>query len=151
LVGVLRSTALLYVTHLMHLVAYRPEYRIYLDTRLNMLLYEQLEEMTFAKQLPYYLRDWQQALEQVQPSFTVLYDVRRTLGPNTDLLPAFFRSYWLMLAAGIAMLAEVHPAGSMPMPVNRILSQLFSLPTRQFTDVTAAEDFLLGYGTSIAS
>ncbi|TGD81172.1 hypothetical protein [Hymenobacter wooponensis] len=135
----------------MHLVAYRPEYRIYLDTRLNMLLYEQLEEMTFAKQLPYYLGDWERALEQVQPSFTVLYDVRRTLGPNTDLLPTFFRSYGLMLAAGIAMLAEVYPAGLAPTPVNRILSQLFALPTRQFTDVTAAEDFLLGYGTSVAS
>ncbi|TGE10205.1 hypothetical protein [Hymenobacter fodinae] len=135
----------------MHLIAYRPEYRIYLDTHLNMLLYEQLEEMTFARHLPYYLEDWQRALEQLQPGFTVLSDVRRTLGPNLDLLPTFLRSYELMQTAGVVMMAEVYPSGPTRMPVSRILNKLSSLPTRQFTDVAAAEDFLLGYGTPIAS
>ncbi|QJX45957.1 hypothetical protein HMJ29_02995 [Hymenobacter taeanensis] len=135
----------------MQLVAYRPEYRIYLDTRLNMLLYEQLEEMTFVKQLPYYLGDCQRALEHMQPGFTVLCDVRRTLGPNVDLLPTFLRSHQLMLAAGVAIMAEVYPAGPTRMPVSRMLNQLSSLPTRQFTDLAAAENFLQSYGTSVAS
>jgi hypothetical protein len=135
----------------MHLLVYRPEYRISLDEQRNMLLYERLEELTFAKQLPYYLTDWQRALEKVHPGFTVLCDVRRTLGPNMDLLPTFLSTYEMMMAAGIAMMAEVYPAGPTRMPVSRILGQLSSLPTRQFTDLSEAEEFLLSYATPVAS
>lgn len=147
----LSGTALLYLTHLMRLIAYRPEYRIYLDTNLNMLLYEQLEEMAFAKQLPYYIDDWQQALEQVQPGFTVLSDVRRTLGSNMYLLTSFLRSHECMQTAGIAMMAEVYALGSSRLHMTHMLERLSSLPTCRFTDVAAAEDFLLGYGASVAS
>jgi hypothetical protein len=135
----------------MHLLVYRPEYRISLDESRNMLLYERLEELTFAKRLPHYLSDWQRALEKVRPGFTVLCDVRRTLGPNMDLLPVFLRTYEMMMAAGIAVMAEVYPAGPTRMPVSRILGQLSSLPTRQFRDLSAAEDFLLSYAPSVAT
>ena len=135
----------------MHLVAYRPEYRLYFDEPRNMLLYERLEELTFAKHLPYYLQDWQRALAKVRPGFTVLCDVRRTLGPNTDVLPTFLRTYELMLAAGIAIMAEVYPAGPTRMAVSQKLRQLSPLPTRQFTDLAAAEGFLLSYSTTASS
>jgi hypothetical protein len=135
----------------MHLIAYRPEYRIYQDTRLNMLLYEQMEEMTFAKRLPYYLGDCQRALEQIQPGFTVLCDVSRALAPNPDLLPTFFRSHELLLSAGIAMMAEVFPAGLTRMQVHGMHNQLSSLPTRQFSNLASAEEYLLSYSTSVAS
>jgi hypothetical protein len=135
----------------MHLIAYRPEYRLYFDEPRNMLLYERLEELTFAKQLPHYLTDWGRALEKVRPGFTVLCDVRRTLGPNTDMLPTFLRTYELMLAAGIAIMAEVYPERPIHMAVSRRLGQLSPLPTRQFTDLAAAEGFLLNYSPVAAS
>ncbi|SNC75226.1 hypothetical protein SAMN06265337_2768 [Hymenobacter gelipurpurascens] len=135
----------------MHLIAYRSEYRLYFDESRNMLLYERLEELTFATELPYYLLDWQRALTKVRPGFTVLCDVRLTLGPNTTVLPTFLRAYELMLAAGIAVMAEVYPDGPTRMAVSQKLRQLSPLPTRQFTDLADAEGFLQSYSTTAAS
>lgn len=134
----------------MPLVAYRPEYRIYLDETLNHLVYERMEELTLAPDLPFYLSDIRRALSQVQPGFTLLCDLRRTLGPNLKILPLFQASRELLQQAGVGMVVEVHS----PQPSMRRLTQMLrrkvALPTHQFTTLEEAEAFLHEFRLSVA-
>ncbi|WP_139252119.1 hypothetical protein [Hymenobacter psychrotolerans] len=131
-------------------MAYRPEYRIYLDETLNHLVYERLEELTLAPDLPFYLADIERALRQMQPGFTLLCDLRRTLGPNLKVLPLFQASREMLLHAGVGMVVEVHS----PQPSMRRLTQMLrrktALPTSQFTTLEEAEAFLQDFRLSVA-
>ena len=126
----------------MFLVAYRPEYHVRIDEARNRLVYERFEELTLAADLPYYLSDLQRALAQLRPGFTVLADLRRTLGPNLRLLPIFLSSHTLMVEAGIGMMAEVHPASHTMYQISRVVREQTHLPARQFTSREEAEAFL---------
>lgn len=126
----------------MLLVAYRPEYHVRVDETRNRLVYERFEELTLAADLPYYITDLQRALAQLRPGFTVLSDLRRTLGPNLRLLPVFITSHTLMVEAGIGMMAEVHPQSRTMYQISQVVREQTQLPTRQFTDRAEAEAFL---------
>jgi hypothetical protein len=128
----------------MTLIAYRPEYRIYLLVQHNQLTYERLEEMTLATELPHYLADIERAVSMVAPGFTVLSDLRRTLGPNVHLFPLFRRSRELLRDAGIGLMVEVHPVAPSTQQLMQQLREQSELPTRLFTDMAQAEAFLRG-------
>ncbi len=125
--------------------AYRPEYHLGYREELNQVVFQRFEEFTLADALPHYLADWQRALTLVRPGFTVLCDLRRTLGPNTKLLPIFQRARELMHAAGLAMMAEVHPRSATMMQMSRVLHERAALPVQRFTDLQQAEEFLACY------
>lgn len=129
----------------MQLVAYRPEYRIYLDTLHNHVVYERREEQTLAQDMPYFLADWQRVLARLQPGFTMLCDVSHTLGPNVQLVPLYVQLRELLSAAGLSLLAEVHPPSLTMQALSRLLSERSALPVYRFTDRTEAEYFLLGH------
>ncbi len=126
----------------MTLIAYRPEYRIYLHASHNQLTYERLEEMTLATELPHYLADTERAISMVAPGFTVLSDLRRTLGPNFGLVPIFNSSREMLRAAGIGLIVEVHPGTHGTRQLMRQLREQSALPTRLFTDMAQAKAFL---------
>ncbi|MBC6696841.1 hypothetical protein [Hymenobacter sp. BT190] len=127
----------------MELVAYRPQYHIYLHAASNHILYKRLEEMTLATELPYYIADIERALGLVQPGFTVLSDLRRTLGPNPQMLPVFRQVRQLLQDHGVAMMVEVHPlALSVPKFMQQVRAQSEDIPTHIFTDIREAEAFL---------
>lgn len=129
----------------MQLVAYRPEYRIYLDPLQNHITYERREEQTLVQDMPYFLADWQRILQRVQPGFTVLCDVSRTLGPNVRLVPLYVQLRELLKESGLSAMAEVHPSSLTMQSLSRLLGQRLALPVRRFTDRSEAEYFLLGY------
>lgn len=129
----------------MQLVAYRPEYRIYLNTLQNHITYERLEQQTLAQTMPYFLTDWQRILQLVQPGFTMLCDVSQTLGPNVCLLPLYVQLRELLKQAGLLVMAEVHPASLTMQSLSRLLGERLALPVHRFTNRTDAEDFLLEY------
>ncbi|HLK96725.1 MAG TPA: hypothetical protein VK364_03060 [Hymenobacter sp.] len=126
----------------MTLIAYRPEYRIYLDETDNHLTFERLEELTLALDLPHYLSDMQRAVKRVQLGFTMLCDLRCTLGPNLLLLPLFHSGRQLLQKAGISMLVELHPAAPTMQQLSRLLREESPIPVRQFTDPAEAAVFL---------
>ena len=66
----------------MSLIAYRAQYLIRVEVERNRVLYERFEELTLATELPFYLSDWQRAISSLRPGFTVLCDLRRTLGAD---------------------------------------------------------------------
>lgn len=130
----------------MDLIAYRPQYRIYLHTALNHVLYERLEEMTLATELPHYVADIERALGLVKPGFTVLSDLRRTLGPNPQMLPVFQQVRQILQDRGVAMMVEVHPATpSVPKFMQQVRAQSEHIPTHTFTEIREAEAFLQQY------
>jgi hypothetical protein len=126
----------------MLLVAYRPEYHVRIDEARNRLVYERFEELTIATELPYYLSDLQRALAMLRPGFTILADLRRTLGPNLSLLPLFVNSHTMMMEAGIGMMAEVHPASHTMYQISHAVRAQTHVPTRQFTSREEADAFL---------
>lgn len=126
----------------MLLVAYRPEYHVRIDQARNRMIYERFEELTIATELPYYLSDLQRALALLRPGFTVLADLRRTLGPNLRLLPVFLASHTLMMEAGIGIMAEVHPASHTMYQISQAVRAQTHVPVRQFTSREEADAFL---------
>lgn len=126
----------------MLLVAYRPEYHVRIDEARNRMVYERFEELTIAAELPFYLSDLQRALALLRPGFTVLADLRRTLGPNLHLLPLFMESHTMMMQAGIGMMAEVHPASHTMYQISQVVRAQTHVPVRQFTSREEAEAFL---------
>jgi len=126
----------------MTLIAYRPEYRIYLDETDNHLTFERLEELTLVLDLPHYLSDMQRAVKQVQSGFTMLCDLRRNLGSNLRLLPLFRSARQLLHEAGISILVELHPAAPTMQQLSRLLRKDSPIPVRQFTDQAEATAFL---------
>lgn len=126
----------------MQLVAYRPEYHVRVDEARNRMVYERFEELTIATELPHYLPDLQRALALLRPGFTVLADLRRTLGPNLHLMPVFLASHTLMMQAGIGMMAEVHPLSHTMYQISQAVRAQTHVPTRQFTSREEAEAFL---------
>jgi len=126
----------------MPLVAYRPEYHVRIDEVRNRLIYERFEELTLATTLPYYLSDLERALALLRPGFTVLADLRRTLGPNLRLLSVFLASHTMMMEAEIGMMAEVHPASYTMYQISQAVRAQINVPTRQFTSREEAEAFL---------
>ncbi|MBO0359384.1 hypothetical protein J0X19_15580 [Hymenobacter sp. BT186] len=126
----------------MQLVAYRPEYHVRVDEARNRMIYERFEELTIATELPHYLPDLQRALTLLRPGFTVLADLRRTLGPNLHLLPVFLASHTLMMQAGIGMMAEVHPLSHTMYQISQAVRAQTHVPARQFTSREEAEAFL---------
>ena len=135
----------------MSLVAYRPEYRIRVDEGRNQLVYERLEELTLATTLPHYISDFERALTYLRVGFTMLSDLRRTLGPNVQLIPVFLRKHELLLEAGIGIVAEVHPTAPTMRQISRVLREQSKLPVKLFTSRTEAEAFLEGYRLGLAS
>jgi hypothetical protein len=127
----------------MDLIAYRPQYRIYLHAAGNHIHYERLEEMTLATELPHYLADIERALQRVRPGFTVLSDLRRTLGPNPQLLPLFRQVRQLLWDHGVGLMVEVHPTSpSGPKFMEQVRAQSAAIPTQLFTNLQEAEAFL---------
>ncbi|WP_157530388.1 hypothetical protein [Hymenobacter norwichensis] len=126
----------------MLLVAYRPEYHVRIDEARNRMIYERFEELTLAAELPYYLSDLQRALDHLRPGFTVLADLRRTLGPNLNLMPVFLASHIMMMEAGIGMMAEVHPLSHTMYQISQVVRAQTHMPTRQFTSREEADAFL---------
>ncbi|UPL48285.1 hypothetical protein [Hymenobacter sublimis] len=135
----------------MQLVAYRPEYRIYLDLLHNHVVYERRAEQTLAQDIPYFLADWQRVLQQLRPGFTMLCDVSRTLGPNVRLLPLYVTLRELLKAAGLAAMAEVHPFSLTMQPLSRALGERLALPVFRFTDRAEAERFLQEHNAPVTS
>ncbi|QNH63088.1 hypothetical protein [Hymenobacter sediminicola] len=134
----------------MPLVAYRPEYRIYLDEERNHLMYERMEELTLAPDLPHYLPDIERALKLVKPGFTLLCDLRRTLGPNLKVLPLFQASREMLQAAEVGMIVEVHSQQPSMRRLTQMLRRKVALPTQQFTELEEAEAFLEHFRMGIA-
>ncbi|AII52773.1 hypothetical protein [Hymenobacter sp. APR13] len=127
----------------MDLIAYRPQYRIYLHTAGNHIVYERLEEMTLATELPHYVADIERALKLVKPGFTVLSDLRRTLGPNLHMLPVFRQVRQMLQASGVGLVVEVHPpSASVPKFMQQVRAQSEEIPTYIFTDRNEADAFL---------
>lgn len=132
----------------MPFVAYRREYHIRVDKHQNQMIYERQEELTLAEALPHFLEDFKRALLHLRPGFTVLFDLRRSLGPNLRLIPLFRTSQLLMVRAGIGMVAEVHPAGPSMQQLSYMLRTETGLPVRVFTDVAEAKAFLAIQGAA---
>lgn len=126
----------------MGLTAYRPEYHLLIDAARNRLCYLCYEALSVAPELPHYLTDWQRALAQLRPGFTVLTDLSLTRGPNLGLLPTFAAAQQLVVAAGVRAVAEVHPRGSATRQTSAALQRESALPVRIFHSVADAEAFL---------
>ncbi|WBO83317.1 hypothetical protein [Hymenobacter yonginensis] len=136
----------------MDLIAYRPQYRIYLHVAGNHIVYERLEEMTLATELPHYVADIERALKLVKPGFTVLSDLRRTLGPNPQMLPVFRQVRQMLLAYGVGLMVEVHPPSlSVPKFMQQVRAQSEEIPTHLFTDIAEANAFLQRFWAQQAS
>lgn len=126
----------------MRLVAFRLEYQITVDEDRNQVTYERFEELSLAADLPFHVSDWQRALSFMKPNFTVLYDVRRRVGPNVRLMPLYLRLHLLWLKANVGVVAEVHPTVFNMHLISKKLREQTKLPVRLFTDRTEAEAFL---------
>lgn len=135
----------------MRLAAYRPEYRIYVDTLRNLIVYERLEQQTLVSEIPYFLPDWERILTQVEPGFRLLIDVTRTLGPNLSLLPQYLRLRELFREAGVAVIAEVLPHTHNMRQLSGLLAERQTLPVARFHDRLAAERFLLEHSSLSAA
>ena len=126
----------------MKLVAFRLEYQITVDEDRNQVTYERFEELSLATDLPFYLSDWQRAISYMKLNFTVLYDVRRRVGPNVRLLPLYLRLHLLWLKNNVGVVAEVHPTVFNMQQISRTLREQTKLPVQLFTDRAEAEAFL---------
>ena len=116
----------------------------------NHLTFERLEELTLASNLPNYLTDIERATGHVQPGFTMLFDLRRTLGPNLALLPLFHSGRQLLYEAGIGVLVEVHPHTPTMRQLSRLLQEKSPVRVRKFTDMAEAEVFLSRFRSRLA-
>ncbi|HEX8425653.1 hypothetical protein [Hymenobacter sp.] len=126
----------------MALVAFRSEYQITVDADCNRVTYERFEELSMATDLPYFLDDWQRALSYIKPNFTVLIDLRRRIGPNVWLMPIYLELHYLLLEAGVGIVAEVHPTVFNMSQISRTLREQTKLPVQLFIDRAEAEAFL---------
>ena len=129
----------------MTLVAFRLEYQITVYEDRNQVTYERFEELSLAANLPFYLSDWQRALSYMKANFTVLYDVRRRVGPNVRLLPLYLRGQQLWLEAQVGIVAEVHPTVFNMQQISKTLREQTQLPVRLFIDRAEAEAFLADF------
>lgn len=129
----------------MRLVAFRLEYQITVDEDRNLVIYERYEELSLATDLPYYISDWQRALSYMKENFTVLYDVRRRVGPNVRLIPLYLQLHQLWLSASVGVVAEVHPTVFNMQQISKTLREMTKLSVRLFTNRTEAEAFLYDF------
>ncbi|UOQ65458.1 hypothetical protein [Hymenobacter volaticus] len=97
------------------------------------------------------MSDWQRALSFMKPNFTVLYDVRRRVGPNVRLIPLYLRLHLLWLNAKVGVVAEVHPTVFNMYQISRTLREQTKLPVRLFTDRIEAEAFLHDFRSGLVA
>ncbi len=126
----------------MLLIALRPEYQLSVDQGKNRLFYQNFAAMQFARALPHYVADWQAALTQMQPGFTVLSDMQVVNQGNQALLAGFRAVEQLLVARGVRLLAEVHMPGLPTRVSSHDISHAQVMPVRHFLSVWEALQFL---------
>lgn len=126
----------------MLLIAFRPEYQLSVDRAKNRLFYQNFASMQFAQQLPHYLVDWQAALAEVKPGFSILSDMQIVNQANIGLLPSFQLVEQFIVKRGVRIVAEVHVPGT---PTRRLTDEITTgraMPVRHFLTVWEAMQFL---------
>lgn len=126
----------------MQLIAFRAEYQITVDGTRNRIFYKPFTEMHGATGLPHYLEDWEQALREVQPGFTILTDVTAMQKPNPSLWAQFVAAQELIVRRGVSQVAEVHLPSNATRDASEAIRQQSGLPVRRFVDLWEADGYL---------
>jgi hypothetical protein len=98
--------------------------------------------MQHAQALPHYLDDWQAALAEVRPGFTILSDMQVVNQANQALNVGFKAVEQLIAEHGVRMVAEVHVPG---LPTRRCIDEVTTsqaMPVYQFMSIWEAVHFL---------
>ena len=131
----------------MRVIAARPEYQITVQCEENRLFYQNFGPMQQAISLPNYLEDWNRALSEVRPGFSILSDMQVVNQSNQALLTIFRAVEQLIVGRGVSVVAEVHVPG---LPTRRCCDEVTTaqaMPVRQFLTMWEAVQFLDDVGT----
>lgn len=128
----------------MRLIAFRAEYQITVNPDKNRVFYKPFAEMNQAAALPHYLADWQLALAEVRPGFTILTDVTQMQAPNPHLLDTFVAAQSLLVAGGVRLVAEIYSPDSEHRATSEAASRRSALPVRRFLDLWEGDQYLDG-------
>lgn len=126
----------------MRLIAFRPEYQITVEPARNRIFYKHYAELASANELPDYLNDWEQALEAMRPSFTILSDMTDLPTVSDHLADLITRAQQLIIGRGVRLVAAVHAPGSETYFASETVRQESGLSLRTFTDLWEADRFL---------
>ena len=126
----------------MQLIAFRPEYQITVEIARNRIFYKHYAELTNTYDLPNYLADWQLALANMQPGFTILSDMTDLPTVSDQLAGLIGQAQQLVASSGLRLVVTVHQPGSETFQASEIVRQEALLPIRSFTDLWEADKFL---------
>lgn len=126
----------------MLLVAFRPEYRLSVESVKNRVFNENFGAMRAATALPHYLTDWAAALAQVQPGSSILSDMQVTNRGNPALRAVFRAAEQLIVAAGGRVVAGVHVPGRPTRQHRDEVTTGRAMPVRHFFPFWEAAHFL---------
>lgn len=126
----------------MRLIAFRSEYQLTVEPARNRIFYKHYAEQANGCPLPDFLDDWQQALEALQPGFTILSDLTALPTVSNHLSRLIVRAQQLVLGHGVRLVAAVHAPDSETYYASQALGQESVLPIRTFTDLWEADKFL---------
>jgi hypothetical protein len=128
----------------MRLIAFRPEYQLTVEPDRNRIFYKHYAELEHAADLPDYLPDWQQALNAVQPGFTILTDVTNLPTTSETLTRLFVQAQQMCVSHGVRQVAEVHSPEADTYRASRLAREQSSMPVRTFSDLWEADKYLDG-------
>jgi hypothetical protein len=94
------------------------------------------------KDVPNYYSDWQRAMEEVTPGFTILMDAKEMKTPTPEVAKLRVRAQKMLMKAGVRKMAELIPAGKTEqMTLNRYAKES-GMKTKSFENRDEAEAWL---------
>ncbi len=126
----------------MRLICFRPEYQLSVDPAKNRIFYQNFGQMQSATSLPHYLADWQAAVAEVRPGFSILSDMQVVNQTNPALRTEFTAVERLLVAHGVHVVAEIHVPGLPTRRHHDVVTTSQVMPVRHFLTLWEAAQFL---------
>jgi hypothetical protein len=101
-------------------IAERDKYSIEVNKVINRIYFTIQGFWKDPADVPNYLSDWERAIEEVRPGFTILTDARKMKTPTRQVAKLHERVQAMLVKAGLRKTAEVVPEGAVEqMSLNR--------------------------------
>ncbi|QHL87030.1 hypothetical protein GU926_06105 [Nibribacter ruber] len=118
-----------------------PLYELSVDSCKNRVYFNAKETLSNPDQVPDFIRDWEDALELVQPGFTLLADLSQVSYISQSLEALTMHVHRVMVEAGIHQAAEVYQKEDVEVHLSKI-AQRTDFPLNFFDNVQDAERWL---------
>lgn len=123
-------------------VAQREKYSISVDSSSNRIYYTMTGFWRNPQEFSDYLNDWNKAISQVKPGFTILTDVRNFKTPPASFKSMFDNMQKMLNEAGLRKTAELFGKDTVVELSLDSIAKSSGMKKRNFTDQAKAEAWL---------